>query len=92
MEGQHDKNAKFEEVKEIKNASEVQSPLKFEMVNSVQESQGCKRYTISDTIKALFAIYHIVSFCLIVVMNHFKIDITRSLFNTALKLHLAART
>lgn len=46
MEGQHDKNAKFEEVKEIENASEVQSPLKFEMVNSVQESQGCKRYTI----------------------------------------------
>ena len=92
MEGQHDKNAKFEEVKEIQNASEVQSPLKFEMVNSVQESQGCKRYTIWDTIKALFAIYHIVSFCLIVVMNHFKIDITRSLFNTALKLPLAART
>lgn len=92
MEGQHDKNAKFEEVQEIKNASEVQSPLKFEMVNSVQESQGCKRYTIWDTIKALFVIYQIVSFCLIVVMNHFKIDITRSLFNTALKLHLAART
>ena len=46
MEGQHDKSAKFEAVKEIKNASEVQSPLKIEMVNSVQESQGYKRYTI----------------------------------------------
>lgn len=46
MEGQHDKSAKFEEVKEIKKASEVQSPLKFAMVNSVQESEGYKRYTI----------------------------------------------
>ena len=34
MEGQHDKNAKFEEVKEIKKASNVQSPLRFEMVSS----------------------------------------------------------